>query len=279
VSEQEVHAGVPAWIPSPPTRQLRVWTHVLNEVEPFDDAVAIMSPNGALTVWRWGSDAKRGDVPIKGYAPGSWITYTHVGDGYRTPGFRELTQDTAEQRAAKITAKARTFTDRYGTDALTNLSQRLSDGSTRAMPETPDEPELADPFRELSPESLDQQHDGLDAGNRQGEIHPIKAAQPDEDGDDAAFRQSGDDVPFDDPETAGSRGDTVRRGVAQVVGAARPIVDQFRKWWGWLARRSWDLHTAPLLRPLPPRWWDCDPLLMGAVLTLSPVVVYLSLAS
>jgi hypothetical protein len=242
VSEQEVHTEAPTWVPSPPARQLRVWTHVLSEIEVFDDAVAVMSGNGALMVWRYGADSQHGDVPVKGYAPGAWATFDHVGEGYARPSFRELTGEKKRP--------------------------------TPAANES--EPELADPFVQLSPEALDDANSDA-AGAPIGTV-PAKI-RPGEDGDDAAFRQSGDDVPFDDrPESAdrGGIGPVADRGVAQATARAR---ESLHRCAGWLGLRFRDLRTCPPLTPLPSRWWDCPRVWMGVVLTLSPVVFYLSLSS
>lgn len=65
-------------------RKVVVWTHILNNVEEFVDAVAQVQPNGVLLIVRWNQGAQ---VPLKGYAPGTWLTFEHQGD-YTTPALR-----------------------------------------------------------------------------------------------------------------------------------------------------------------------------------------------
>jgi len=66
--------------PPPSARFVRVWTHVLNDFEDFPDAIAVVE-NGVLLV---GPLGVKEAFPIKGYAPGAWLTFEHVGD-YNTP--------------------------------------------------------------------------------------------------------------------------------------------------------------------------------------------------
>lgn len=73
-----------------------VWPHTLEEPQKFPNAVAKVLPNGTLLVMPVGSDC-----PIKGYAPGAWSTFEHVGEAYhRKP--QTLRQATA---AADVAAK------------------------------------------------------------------------------------------------------------------------------------------------------------------------------
>lgn len=247
----------PAWTPNPPTRQLRVWTHVLNQVEAFDDAVAVMSDNGALTVWAWGSDARRGAVPIKGYAPGSWLTFEHVGEGYR-PTFRDLTRtDTAGQRRAE-----------------SEFVEQLP------------EPRLADPFVQLSPEALDDANSDVDGKTPTGTI-PVPT-RPGEDGEDAAFRQSADSSPLSEGGTApdddtpgpddrsGSASGGPGRGVAHVRSFGRAL----RLVAGWLGLRFSALTSSdPIRLSRRPRWSDYDRAWIVLALTTAPMVAYLALSS
>lgn len=54
-----------------------VWQHAMIDPQRFDHAVAKVLPNGTLLVTPRGSD-----VPLKGYAPGVWVTFEHVGPEY-----------------------------------------------------------------------------------------------------------------------------------------------------------------------------------------------------
>lgn len=57
-----------------------VWTHLLdNGPDKFNGAVARVLPNGTLLVTQPGSE-----VPLKGYAPGAWLTFEHIGEQYHT---------------------------------------------------------------------------------------------------------------------------------------------------------------------------------------------------
>jgi hypothetical protein len=88
--QETVLAQIPA--EDPPTEQLdavhdepwplgepyvAVWPHTLDQVEKFPDAIAQVLPNGVLLVLR--PDSR---IPIKGYAPGAWLTFEHVGELY-----------------------------------------------------------------------------------------------------------------------------------------------------------------------------------------------------
>ena len=57
-----------------------VWTHGYPEPDKFDRAVAKVLPNGTLLV-----TYPKSDIPLKGYAPGVWLTFEHVGDQYQPP--------------------------------------------------------------------------------------------------------------------------------------------------------------------------------------------------
>jgi hypothetical protein len=54
-----------------------VWSHTLSGPEKFSDASAKVLPNGTLLVFPAGSDC-----PVRGYAPGTWTTFEHVGPRY-----------------------------------------------------------------------------------------------------------------------------------------------------------------------------------------------------
>lgn len=72
-----VENSVGEQIPVRPEHVL-VWTHLLdNGPEKFDHAVGKVLPNGTLLIMKPGSD-----VPLKGYAPGAWLTFEHVGAQY-----------------------------------------------------------------------------------------------------------------------------------------------------------------------------------------------------
>lgn len=75
-----------------PARYVSVWAHTLNEFEKFSDATAHILPNGSLIVTALDPDGvpnrDPSQPPLKGYAPGAWLTFEHVGD-YPSPESRE----------------------------------------------------------------------------------------------------------------------------------------------------------------------------------------------
>lgn len=78
LTDAAVPAPEPTPAPTPPARYVTVWPHTLGDFEKFPDAVATVLPNGTLLIHKFGAPASL--PPIKGYAPGSWITFEHVGD-------------------------------------------------------------------------------------------------------------------------------------------------------------------------------------------------------
>jgi len=71
-----------------------VWTHGFPEPDKFDYAVAKVLPNGTLLVTLPGRN-----VPLKGYAPGVWLTFEHVGPEYQvTPKHYEFTVNRAKAK-------------------------------------------------------------------------------------------------------------------------------------------------------------------------------------
>ena len=54
-----------------------IWSPGFPEPDKFDDATAEILANGSLIVRRPGSA-----IPLKGYAPGAWLTFEHVGEQY-----------------------------------------------------------------------------------------------------------------------------------------------------------------------------------------------------
>lgn len=65
--------------PKPQVPHALVWQHGMIEPQRFDHAVAKVLPNGTLLV-----TPRSSEVPLKGYAPGTWVTFEHIGDEYHT---------------------------------------------------------------------------------------------------------------------------------------------------------------------------------------------------
>lgn len=63
--------------PKPQVPHALIWQHGMIEPQRFDFAVAKVLPNGTLLV-----TPRSSEVPLKGYAPGTWVTFEHVGDEY-----------------------------------------------------------------------------------------------------------------------------------------------------------------------------------------------------
>lgn len=265
-------------VPPLPDRRVAVWPHTLGDFEHFDDAVAIIQANGALLVWRWGFDPKRGDVPLKGYAPGAWVTYEHLGSGYKPNLF-------APQNTPVPPPPPRTG------------GQQDEEPAPRSRADDPD------PFVQLAPEALNAEDEQRQRqpGHRRlrtGELRTTRYAEqeanspvlgPDQvielggDGDDEAFRRSGDALPLADPEP-GDDSDATGGGVAQCVRAAlAPIGQRLRKsakslWQGFSMLDPLS-PTHPHLPQLPPGWYTSTPVLTAMVLMLTPVMLYLSISA
>ena len=105
---QDPPTEVLAAVPDLPERYAAVWPHTLDQVERFPDAVAQVLPNGTLLVMRPGSR-----IPVKGYAPGAWLTFEHVGD-YRAP---ERPAETVPQRVELTDAERDRYHQRHADQA------------------------------------------------------------------------------------------------------------------------------------------------------------------
>lgn len=262
-----------------PARRVAVWPHTLGEFEHFDNAIAVMSANGALVVWRWGEPTRQGAVPLKMYAPGAWVTVEHLGEGYALPPQPELPP------------RSRGYSDRH--------KERMAE-ERRAAAQQHEDDEPAprsrandpDPFAQLAPEALNaeavrQGHRRLRT-TRYAEqeanspvFGPDQVVELGEDGDDEAFRRSGDHRPLAEEDDESD--DTGQGGVAQSVQRAlAPIGQRLRK----SARSLWQGFSTldplspvhPHLPQLPPRWYTSSPVLTALVISLTPVMLYLSIS-
>ena len=79
----------------------------LSPVDMFHDAVATVLPNGTLLVTLPGRT-----VPLKGYAPGSWLTFEHVGADYFRKPVRYTPPTPAERKDEILREDARRRQDR-----------------------------------------------------------------------------------------------------------------------------------------------------------------------
>lgn len=135
------------------TEHVLVWQHAMIEPHRFDRAVAQVLPNGTLLVTRPGSD-----VPLKGYAPGVWVTFEHIGERYHTQPVRadnrpHLVQDTQgslhliDPHLARDRARAASRPPRTGGRIqMTNYMEQAANVPVDAMTRL-----LTDPVRRTPP--------------------------------------------------------------------------------------------------------------------------------
>jgi len=128
-----------------------IWSHGFVEPDKFDHAVARILPNGSLLVMR--SDSP---VPIKGYAPGVWLTFEHVGEQYHRvrPDSAHVSPSDHARWRQRQEAKDRTLGVVYGAEPtqMTNyLAQAANVTGDPLLGEVARTSALVDPLRRTPP--------------------------------------------------------------------------------------------------------------------------------
>lgn len=211
-------------VPKPEPEHVLVWQHAMIEPHRFDRAVAKVQPNGALLVTRPGSD-----VPLKGYAPGVWVTFEHIGAGYHRKPQPYLTPEQRQvvdrDRARAAARPGRVQTTRYAEQERAAISMARSNAM---LAEHADEmvQVFTDPMRRTPPT-----HE-FDADDTQ----TIPAVRTDEEGGGV-----------EGPKARGAREGAETTGQTPRLGTGDPETPQDEKTPGrlrslWLALRNpdWD---------------------------------------
>lgn len=126
--------------PQPQVPHALIWQHGMIEPQRFDHAVAKVLPNGTLLV-----TPRSSDVPLKGYAPGVWVTFEHIGDEYHQKPQPFLTPEQQQvvdrDRARAASRPGRPFgtvqVDNYAAQekvAVDEMTRVLTDPTRRTPP-------------------------------------------------------------------------------------------------------------------------------------------------
>lgn len=138
-----------------------VWQHAMIEPQRFDHAVAKVLPNGTLLITRPGSD-----VPLKGYAPGVWVTFEHIGERYHVrPQQRREVEVRPRKGGTVVRVTNYAEREKGAVDEMTPLARAINNDLNR----------LADPTRRTPPTF---ESDADDTQN----IQVVKAAEADGEG-------------------------------------------------------------------------------------------------
>lgn len=181
--------------PVVPARYVAVWPHVLEEIEKFPNATAVVLANGTLIISpldEYGFPAA--NLPtIKGYAPGAWATFEHVGDYTPTPppvklprGQRRYNEEPPTRRRAAPPAD--TETDQPADQP--RMYPELSDTPPRRDYRLNSEDKAAPAPRVRRPAPPSEKVDA-DARDRAQAVVDAVRPQVVEDGDDGAPKASG----------------------------------------------------------------------------------------
>lgn len=213
MSEQHETETSGEWTPAPAERYVSVWPHTLGDYEKHPDAVAAVQPNGALIVTRWGQP---GAPPIKGYAPGAWVTFEHVGD---------YTPPVEPPRFPSVGDWSRIKAEKYIAD--------------EPGPATGELPRYRDPVEQLDPDLLDQENGDVDHRSGLGTLVPRPVAAVVVDPDPG--KDGGADPKAETPAPTGEDQDDTSAGLARFVFGGS--WDRPRR---WLRAPSWArLRGAP----------------------------------